>query len=61
MSETILRRAIERGLTAADFENMTLGMVVDYLTVCNNEDIEVQQRKKEAPKRYATADDIAAF
>lgn len=61
MTETVLRRSIERGLTAADFETMTLGMVVDYLIVCNNEDLEEKNRKKTKPKRYATAEDIAAF
>lgn len=56
----ILRRAIERGLTAADFENMIIGMVVDYLIVCNNEDVDANSKRSE-PKRYATADDVAAF
>lgn len=57
----MLHRAIERGLSAADFENMTIGMVVDFLTECNNEYYDEKKRQKEGPKRYATADDIAAF
>ncbi len=48
-------------MSAADFENMTIGMVVDFLTECNNEYYDEKKRQKEGPKRYATADDIAAF
>jgi len=60
LQESILRRAVERGLTAADFENMTLGMIIDYLVVCNNEEAEAKEKAK-APSRMATAEDIAAF
>jgi len=61
LTESILRMAIARGLTAADFENMTLGMVIDYLIVCQNEDIDEKKRKDKGNTRYATADDVAAF
>jgi hypothetical protein len=57
----VLRRAIERGLLAADFENMTLGMVIDFLTMCQNEDYEAKRDKDRGQTRMATADDIAAF
>lgn len=57
----MLHRAIECGLSAADFENMTIGMIVDFLITCNNEYYDEKKRQKEEPKRYATADDIAAF
>jgi len=57
----LLRRAIERGLTAADFENMTIGMILDYLTTCNNEDIEMENRKKRGATRYASQADYDAF
>lgn len=56
-----MRRAIERGLLAADFENMTLGMVIDFLTMCQNEDYEAKRDKDRGQTRMATADDIAAF
>lgn len=56
-----MRRAIDRGLTAADFETMTLGMIVDYLIVCNNEDYEAKLNKPKEATRMATADDIANF
>lgn len=29
-------RAVERGLTAADFDRMTLGMIIDYIITYNN-------------------------
>jgi hypothetical protein len=48
-------------LTAADFENMTLGMVIDYLIVCNNEEIESRSKKNREPVRYATQADIDAW
>jgi hypothetical protein len=54
----VLRRAIERGLTAADFESMTFGMVIDFLIVCQNEDIEAKSKKNREPVRYATQADI---
>jgi hypothetical protein len=30
-------RAIERGLTLRDFEDLTVGMIVGYVTTYNNE------------------------
>jgi hypothetical protein len=60
MTEVILHRAIERGLSAADFENMTLGMVIDYLIVCQNEEIDARQNKN-GPARMATEADVNAF
>lgn len=61
LTEHLLRRAIERGLTAADFGNMTVGMVIDYLTVSQNEDIEAREREKRGPVRQATQADIDAW
>jgi len=53
----LLKRAIDSGLTAADLDMMSIGMVLDYLVTCYNEN----QKEKEPPKRYATAADIEAF
>lgn len=39
----------------ADFENMTVGMVVDYCTACSNSKI------TDKDDVYATEADIAAF
>ena len=57
----VLHRAIERGLLAADFEHMTIGMVIDYLVTCQNEDYDARHSKRSEPTRMATAEDIAAF
>ena len=55
-TEILLKRAIDSGLTAADLDMMSIGMVLDYLVTCYNEN-----QEKESPKRYATAADIEAF
>lgn len=56
-----MRRAIDRGLTAADFENMTIGMIIDYLVTCQNEDLEASRNKRREDVRMATEADINAF
>lgn len=60
-TENLLRIAVSRGLTAADFELMDMGGIIDFLIVCQNEDFEAEKRKKKGSIRYATAEDIAAF
>lgn len=55
-----MRRAIERGLSTADFENMTVGMIIDYLVTCQNEDLESKNQKNE-PVKMATQADIDSF
>lgn len=56
-TEILLRRALERGLSVSDFDRMTLGMILDYIVTCRNED---EESKKE-PKRMATQEDIDAW
>jgi hypothetical protein len=51
-----MHRAIERGLSVADFENMSLGMVIDYLITCQNE-----EQKTRTDSRQATEADIDSF
>lgn len=58
-TETILRRSIERGLSASDFETMTFGMVIDFLIDCQNEDIEAQNKKKRNTREATEADVMA--
>ena len=60
-TELLLYRATDRGLNLLDFEYMTIGMVMDYLTLCNNVDIEGRNKKPEEPTRMATQSDIDAF
>lgn len=57
----LLHRAVERGLTAADFENMTIGMIIDYLTTCQNEDLESRSEKHDSSARPATQADVDAW
>ena len=54
-----MRRAMERGLAVADLENMTIGMVLDFLVEYRNE--EISQSEQPSDSRYATQDDIDAF
>lgn len=57
----MLKRAIDRGLTVADLDLMTLGMLLDFLVTCRNDDQERQDRGRREAKRYATDADIEAF
>lgn len=57
----LMRRAIARGLAAADLDNMTLGMVMDYLIEAQNEETDARERWTETPTRRATQADIDAF
>lgn len=52
-------RAIERGLALSDFENLTIGMIVGYITAYNNERLETEQR--EDVVREATQSDFDRF
>jgi len=51
-------RAIQRGLQVQDLEKMSIGMVIDYLIVCQNDEIEALENKD---KKYATQSDIDNF
>lgn len=52
-------RALERGLTLSDFENLTVGMIVDYLTTYNN--LNLSEEEKQDEVRMATQADFDAF
>ncbi|NWK10403.1 hypothetical protein HXZ52_04175 [Clostridium cadaveris] len=56
-TETILVLALSRGLTAADFENMTLGMILDYVITYNNMKIESEDENIKS----ATQEDFDRF
>jgi len=51
-------RALERGLTLSDFEIMTVGMIVGYITTYNNLNL---SDGKEDEVRQATQADFDAF
>ncbi len=52
-------RALERGLTLSDFENLTVGMIVGYLTTYNN--LNLSEEEKQDEVRMATQADYDAF
>ena len=52
-------RAIERGLTLADFENLTFGMIVGFITQYNNDHLSEDEEEEEA--RLATQADMDRF
>lgn len=55
-------RAIERGLSLSDFEVMTVGMIVGYVTTYNNEHLDSEDAdKKEEGVRIAGQKDFDAF
>lgn len=54
-----MMRAIERGLCLADFEVMTIGMIMGYITACNNEHL--GEDEKEDSVRIAGQADYDAF
>ena len=54
-TEKIILRAIERGLSLKDFEEMTVGMIIDFIVTYNNENL--TDEEKEAEVRNATQDD----
>ena len=39
-TEILIVRALERGISLYDFENLTIGMIMDILITYNNENIE---------------------
>ena len=52
-------RALERGLTLADFEDLTLGMIIGFITTYNNE--RLTDDEKEDSVRVATQADFDVF
>ena len=52
-------RALERGLTLADFEDLTLGMIIGFITTYNNE--RLGEDEKEDSVRMATQADFDKF
>lgn len=55
-TEDVIRVAIARGLRLEDFEQMELGMIIDYLVTCQNAEYDAKH-----PQRAATQADIDAF
>lgn len=55
----LILRALERGLTLSDFENMTLGMIMDLIITYKNEHLSDDEREDETV--WANQKDFDAF
>ena len=53
-------RALERGLTLRDFEDLTLGMILDFIITYNNEKLDSKD-EGEDEVRIATQADFDRF
>ena len=49
-------RAIERGLTLADFENLTFGMIVGFITQYNNDHLSEDEEEEDSVRMATQAD-----
>lgn len=58
-TEILMVRALERGLVLSDFREMTVGMIIDYITTYNN--LNLNEEEKEDEIRMATQADYDAF
>lgn len=55
-------RAIERGLSLRDFEDMTVGMIMDLIITFNNEHLDEDEKEDEEDKvKAATQKDFDSF
>lgn len=52
-------RAFKRGLTLADFNELTLGMILGFITTYNNEHLDDDEKEEDV--RIATQSDYDAF
>jgi len=43
-------RAIERGLTLNDFENLTVGMILGFITTFNNDHLDDEEDEEKEDK-----------
>jgi len=55
----LMVRALERGLTLRDFEDLTVGMIIDYIITYNN--LNVNEDEEEDEVREAAQADFDAF
>jgi len=52
-------RAIERGINLCDFENLTIGMIINFISTYN--DMQNNQNTQEKEMKEATQSDYDAF
>jgi hypothetical protein len=56
-TEILIIRALERGLSLSDFNEMTVGMLIDFIVTYNNEKIDHEEEEE----RFATQNDFDRF
>ena len=56
-ADLLIIRALERGIALSDFDNLTIGMIMDILITFNNENY----TEDEEDIRVATQDDFDRF
>jgi hypothetical protein len=47
-TELLIARALERGITLSDFDNLTIGMIMDIIITYNNESNSEEDDTREA-------------
>lgn len=57
-TEILILRALERGLSLSDFNEMTIGMIIDFIVTYNNES---SKDENEDEVRNATQSDFDRF
>jgi hypothetical protein len=55
-TELVVLRALERGLTLRDFEDLTFGMILGFITTYNNEHLDDDDEKEEVIREANQAD-----
>ena len=58
-TETIMVGALKRGISLNDFNNLTVGMIIGYITEWNNHNLSDDER--ESAVRNATQSDFDRF
>jgi len=60
-TETVMLRALERGLTLRDFEMLTMGAIIDYIAAYNDENAVGSRQTASARSRQASQQDYDQF
>lgn len=50
-TELLIARALERGITLSDFDNLTIGMIMDIIITYNNENNFEDEDTREATQQ----------
>lgn len=50
-TELLIARALERGITLSDFDNLTIGMIMDIIITYNNENNFEDEDAREATQQ----------